>query len=198
MNSMISIESFISPGDFLHRFTLIIGEVNTGKTTLTQKILDALSSKGGARIAVVDLAPHIISSDLKGRTAGIGGTLRATEDNRLNYYHCPVHAPRLQGKDEFEALRLADENARLIEFLFEKALEGKVDALFVNDCSLYLQAGESEKLIRWIGSAGTAIVNGYYGEALGTGILSTRERAGMDDLIEHCDHLIRLTEKYDK
>jgi hypothetical protein len=197
MNAMISIDSPIPPEEFLHRFTLIIGEVNTGKTTLTQKILDAFLQADGGRVAVVDLAPDIGPSDLKGRTAGIGGTLKATGDHRVRYYHCPIHAPRLQGKDELETLRLADENAQLIESLFEQALEEKVDGLFVNDCSLYLQAGEPHKLIRWIGSPETAIVNGYDGEFLGPGILSTRERAGMADLINHCDHLIRLTKKYD-
>lgn len=190
---MISNENSISAANFRHRFTLIIGEVNTGKTTLTQNILDALSQMGGGTVAVVDLAPHIVSYDLKDGTAGIGGTLKPAEDDRLRYYHCPIHAPRLQGKDELEALRLADENAQLIESLFEQALKRKVDALFVNDCSLYLQAGESGKLIRWIGSAETAIVNGYYGKTLGRGILSKREREGMDELIRRCDRVIRLT-----
>lgn len=198
MNPMTSNKSPLSPEKFLHRFTLIIGEVNTGKTTLTQKILDAFFQVGEGRTAVVDLAPDIGPSDLKGRTAGIGGTLKATWHGRVRYYHCPIHAPRLQGKDELEALRLAEENARLIESLFEQALGEEVDALFVNDCSLYLQSGEPEKLIRWIDSAETAIVNGYDGKSLGPGILSTRERAGMADLINHCDRLIRLTKKYDK
>lgn len=195
---MIFLPDSISAGDFFHRFTLIIGEVNTGKTTFTQNILEALSSMEKGRFAVVDLAPHIVPAHQKKGKAGIGGTLKAPEDQRVNYHHCPVHAPRLQGKSESETLRLAEENARLIEVFFDQALEEKVDTLFVNDCSLYLQAGQSENLIRWVDSVETAVVNGYYGESLGTDTLSTRERAGMDDLIKHCDHLIQLKEQFDK
>jgi len=193
---MISSDRSTWPGSFLHRFTLIIGEVNTGKTTLTQEIFEAFRALDGVRVAVVDLAPAIGSSDLKGRTTTIGGTLEVTGGKGIRYYHGSFHAPRLQGNDESEALRLAEENAQLIEPLFQQALAEGLDALFVNDCSLYLQAGEPAKLIRWIGSAETAIVNGYWGESLGGGILSTREREGMAELINRSDHLIRLTEKY--
>jgi hypothetical protein len=198
MNSMVSNEHSIWPGNFLHRFTLIIGEVNTGKTTLTQKILDAFCAMHGGRVAVVDLAPTIEPSHLKGRAPGIGGTLKVPGGKSIRYYHGPIHAPRLQGKDESEALRLADENAQLIESLFEQALEEEIVGLFVNDCSLYLQAGKPENLTRWIGSVETAVVNGYWGDSLGAGILSTREREGMADLINRCEHVIRLTEQYDK
>lgn len=185
-------DSPISLGRFLNRFTLIVGEINTGKTTLTQKVLDAYSRQEGDEWAVVDLAPAIPPSLLKGHFSGVGGTLRVSQPERVRYFHCPIHAPRLQGKSAQEQLGLAVENAHRIDSLFERALAEKADVLFVNDCSLYLQAGEVEKLTGWIRSAETAIVNGYYGRALGTGVLSAREREGMEALIRGCDRVIRL------
>jgi len=186
----------ISPVRFLNRFTLIVGDVNTGKTTLTQQILDVYCrDAGGDETAVVDLAPDIPPAVLKGGYGAISGTLRVPETERVRYFHCPIHAPRLQGKTQQEALDIAAENMQRIESLFEKALNRKIDVLFVNDCSLYLHAGQVEKLINWIRSAKTAIVNGYYGKTLGRGIISTREREGMDELIRHCDRVIRLTGK---
>ncbi len=184
----------LSLARFLNRFTLIIGEVNSGKTTLTQRILETYCLDAGDEVAVVDLAPVIPPSAFKGNR-GIGGTLRVPENPGVRYFHCPLHAPRLQGKSEQDALDLATENMRRIELLFDQALARKTHALFINDCSLYLHAGNVEKLIRWIRSAKTTIVNGYYGKALGPGILSAREREGMEELLRHCDRVIRLSRK---
>ncbi len=185
--------STISISRYLNRFTLIVGEVNTGKTTFTQRILDSYRVHMGDAVVVVDLAPHISPSALKGRQAGIGGGLHVPETSNIRYFHPPLSAPRLQGKSNQETLHLAVENARCIESLFAQALAGKTDALFINDCSLYLHAGEVQRLITWIRSAKTAIVNGYYGKTLGPGPLSAREREGMEDLMNRCDRVIQLS-----
>lgn len=182
----------VSISNFLNRFTLIIGEVNRGKTTLTQKIFDAYHRQEGGRVAVVDLAPTIVASDLKGKTIGIGGRLIVYGSLRVRYFHGRIHAPRLKAKVEREALDLAAENAQCVESIFERALDERIDALFVNDCSLYLHAGNAERLLGWIRSAVMAVVNGYYGESLGSGLISAHEREGMEHLINHCDRVIRL------
>jgi len=187
-------EAMFSIDQFFNRFTLIIGDINTGKTTLTQKLLDACIRQARGDVAVVDLAPTIVETGLKGKNTGIGGRLSVRATDRVRYFHCKIHAPRLKAKDEKEALELAAINTRSIESLFEKALEQRVDAFFVNDCSLYLHAGKAEKLLRWIGSAATAVVNGYYGNSLGPGPISARERKEMEFLINHSDRLIRLAE----
>ena len=89
-------------------------------------------------------------------------------------------------------LALANENANRIESLFEQAVTEQIDALFINDCSLYLHAGKIEKLITWIRTAETAVVNGYYGGVLGSGALSARERENMEHLMDCCDQVIHL------
>jgi hypothetical protein len=176
--------------DILNRFVLIVGEVNRGKTTLTQGILRLYRQVRKDPVTVVDLAPSTVPKEKAGR--GVGGKLLVSGSPGVRYFHGHIHAPRLQGRDEKEAFALAEENRRVMEFLFEKAFEGQVKALFVNDCSLYLHAGEAKKLLSWIRRAETAVVNGYYGESLGPGPITARERAGMEYLMEHCDKLIQI------
>jgi len=183
--------ALLSP--FLHQFTMIVGDVNTGKTHLTQRILDVYCQIGEGGVAVVDLAPDIPPAFLKDDISGIGGRLRLPGNQRARYYHCSLHAPRIEGKNEEEAMALATQNAHRIESLFEQALAQKTDVLFVNDCSLYLQAGKVEKMLLWVRSARTAIVNGYHGKTLGRGILSSREREEMEVMMKHGDRVIRLT-----
>jgi hypothetical protein len=189
---MKSRDAVISIAQYLNRFTLIVGEVNTGKTTLTQRILDRYCRRVAGRAAVVDLAPVIPPLDAGANRSGIGGTLTVSQPDRVRYFHCAVHAPRLSGKSEREMLILADQNAKRIESLFEQAFSEQIDALFINDCSLYLHAGRVEKLITWIESTETVIVNGYYGTALGEGALSARERENMEHLMSRCDQVIHL------
>jgi len=176
--------------DILNRFVLIAGEVNRGKTTLTQGIFRLYREFQKDPVTIVDLAPSMVLKEKSGR--GVGGKLLIPASPGIRYFHGRIHAPRLQGKDEKEALALAEENRRVIESLFEQAFEAKVKALFVNDCSLYLHAGEAKKLLAWIRGAETAVVNGYYGESLGPGPITARERAGMEYLMEHCDKLIQI------
>ncbi|HDZ89695.1 MAG: hypothetical protein JRJ09_10385 [Deltaproteobacteria bacterium] len=187
-------EQAVDPALYLKRFTMIVGEVNTGKTFLTQKILDACCLQGLGRVAVVDLAPDIPAALLRGKTEGIGGTLSAPEMGDTRYFHCPIHAPRLEGGDGREVLDLAARNERGIQLLFEEALKWKPDLLFINDCSLYLHRGRVQRLMGWILSVETSVVNGYYGRTLGGGPLSAREREGMDLLIRGADRVIRLPE----
>ena len=182
----------VSVDKLLGRFTLIIGDINTGKTTLTQKMLDLYCLQEGVRAVVVDLAPTIVASNSKGTTQGIGGMLKVFESPGVRLYHCRIHAPRLNARNEREARKLAAENVRRIESLFESALSEGAEGLFVNDCSLYLHAGSAEKFLGWIRSLPTAVVNGYYGSSLGSGPISDREREGMNHLINRCDRLIRL------
>ncbi len=192
---MFSNDNSLSATALQNRFTLIIGEVNTGKTTITQSILDAFSAMENEKIAVVDLAPHALPSHPSGGSSGVGGRIRTPENKHVRYLHGSLHAPRLEAEDESEAVILAEQNANMIESLFEQALKEEPDALFVNDCSLYLHAGESGKMLTWLRSVKTAVVNGYYGDSLGGGVLSERERAGMDQLIQKCDRVIHLTRR---
>ncbi|MCU0583358.1 MAG: TniB family NTP-binding protein, partial [Syntrophales bacterium] len=59
---------------YLGKKTLIVGDVNTGKTTLSREILDVFCRQGmGERIAVIDLAPEIPDESLRSRgLKGVG------------------------------------------------------------------------------------------------------------------------------
>jgi hypothetical protein len=180
----------ISLEDILNRFVLIVGEVNRGKTTLTRRIFELYLRHHGGPVAVVDLAPSIGPALKTGQ--GIGGKLSISPSPGVRYFHDRIHAPRLESKSGTEAMDLAEENRRVIESLFEKAFQERINALFVNDCSLYLHAGDAKKLLGWIRRSETAVVNGYHGESLGQGPITTREKEGMIYLMEHCDRLIRI------
>ncbi len=184
--------------DYTGLFTLIIGDINSGKTTLTKKILLAFLGAGVEKLTLIDLAPQIDREDIVGRghLTNIGGGIEIPESDAslstIRRFTGVIAPPRLRAKNEEEALLLAEENARRIRGVFLSALENETDALFVNDCSMHLHAGDPADLLAWIRSAPTAIVNGYYGNSLGTGIISIRERQGMDYLIKRCDRLITL------
>ena len=164
--------------DYLSRKTLILGDVNTGKTTLTKKVLEALCRRDfGRRIAIVDMAPEIPDKLAKEKgLIGVGGKLMPPEWRDILYLGGHFEPPRLSSKTEEEAMEKARQNRRIIEGLFRK-LDGRSrDILLVNDVSIYLQAGTTENLTRWLDRAATVIANGYWGKRLGGGTLTERER----------------------
>jgi hypothetical protein len=165
--------------DHLDRKTLILGDVNTGKTTLTRKVLEALLRRPdlNGRIAIVDMAPEIPAELAKEKgLIGVGGKLLPPEGHDILYLGGRLEPPRLSSKTEEEAIEKAWQNQRIIEGLFcELDLQARY-ILLVNDVSIYLQAGTAESLIRWIDRAATVIANGYWGERLGGGALTERER----------------------
>jgi len=184
----------IDAADFLNRFTLIVGDINSGKTTLTDAILDSFYRNIGGVVTVVDLAPEIrtYNSGERDATVAVGGRLKVPVSKTVRYYHDRIHAPRLRARDENEARKLAAENARTIDALFSEAAKKKSDAIFVNDCSLYLHFGRASELLKLIRSSPTSVVNGYFGRFFSDSSISIHERQEMGILIDHCDRLIRL------
>jgi len=174
-------------------FTLIAGDVKAGKTMLTQRLLEAYLDNGQGSVTVVDCTPTIMPSDVRGISpGGVGGRLRVSPSPRVRVFFGPISPPRLRARGPEEAEGLAQENAQIIEGLFRDALAQKRDALFVNDCSLYLHAGKPETLLLWLRSTHTSVVNGYYGCFFPDSPLTRREREGMAFLMERCDRLIAL------
>lgn len=186
--------SVIKIEDFFARFTLIVGDINRGKTALTKRILETYYMERNGPISVVDLAPTLSQQDLIGKVGkkGVGGKLDVSSFPCVRYFHDQIHAPRLTAADDAEAEALARSNAQTIETLFKGVLKEKIDALFINDCSLYLHAGDPRQLLKWIRSTNTTVVNGYEGHSFVASPLSSREREGMAFLKEQCDQLIRL------
>jgi len=170
--------------DYLYRKTLILGDINTGKTTLTRKVLEAFCQRGyGERIAIVDMAPEIKTNSTHGQElVGVGGKLTPPEGQGVLYLGGSFEPPRLSSKTEEEALRKAQLNQLKIEQLLHRLDYPNREILFINDASMYLQAGCADDLITHLDPVVTAVVNGYWGERLGGGKLSERERIEMTRL----------------
>jgi len=170
--------------DYLSRKTLILGDVNTGKTTLTGKVLETLCRRDlGGRIAIMDMAPDIPEELAKEKgLIGVGGKLMPPEGRDILYLGGHFAPPRLSSKTEEEAMEKAWQNRRLSEGLFRKLDLQSRDILLVNDVSIYLQAGTTENLARWLDRAATVIANGYWGKRLGGGTLTERERTETEKL----------------
>jgi len=177
--------------DCLGRKLLILGEVNTGKTTLCQRWLADLCRNGlGQRTTVIDMAPHIPEALARRRgIAGAGGNLLAPPASGVLDLRVHLEPPRLSSQSEAEALAKARGNAELIETLFARLVPEERDILFINDVTLYLQAALATQLIERAAFTrmNTLVVNGYRGERLGSGELSEREKAETEILRQWFD-----------
>ena len=82
--------------NYLNRRTLIVGDVNSGKTGRTQKILEHFLKAGyGENIAILDLAPDSVD--------GVGGKMEPPLDEPVVYLTTSISAPRLTGKNKNHA-----------------------------------------------------------------------------------------------
>jgi hypothetical protein len=165
--------------DLQNKRTLIIGEVHTGKTQLTQSLLQEAESLTND-IAVIDMAPE--------PTKGVGGKLQPTSSETA-YYTTDIVTPRLSGKTRREIIQLAETNKRRIETLFQTYVPRGI--LFINDVSIYLQRGGVKTIVHVISSSHTVIMNGYLGTSLGEDPFSQKEREFMLTLQGLCDIVIR-------
>lgn len=179
------------PADCLGQHWLIMGDINTGKTSRCRHYLQQLCAQGlGGRITVLDLAPHIPPEMAQARgLPGAGGYLRPPADSGVLDLRTHLHAPRLSSSTEAEAQAKAESNACAIDALLQQlppADSGR-DILFVNDVTLYLQAGSADHLLAHIAQPHirTLIVNGYWGQRLGDSVLSRREREQTQQLRAH-------------
>jgi hypothetical protein len=174
----------ISHEEVIGRKTLILGDINTGKTTLTRNIMAGLCDRGlGEQIAVVDLAPEIPGEIAAQRgLPGAGGKLLPPEGCNVLYLTGHFIAPRLTSKTEEEACEKARRNRRIIAGLLRRLKRSPREILVVNDISMALQAGTTGSLIRALTPGATIVANGYWGERLGGGKLTAREKARMQEL----------------
>ena len=189
-------------GECLGKRILVIGDVNTGKTTLCQRWLSELCRQGlGTRIALIDMAPTVSRElALKRGIIGAGGQLRAPAESGVLDLRAHLEPPRLSSSTESEALEKAERNAQLIEALISR-LEPVRDILFINDVTLFLQARSAASLIEAVGfdRRTTLVVNGYRGERLGGGALTRHETAEMGELekaFANPGKVVTLTHRY--
>lgn len=191
----------VDPGDCLGGRLLIVGDVNTGKTTLARRILHDFCARGlGGRIAILDLAPTIPPEIAQARgVRGVGGTLDADAGSGAVGARPVLQAPRLTSASESEALVKAQGNLRAIVQAWEQ-LPSR-DILFVNDISMFVQAGRAGELLARLEAVRTVVANGYLGERLGGGELTRHERAQMEELRDwfaRAGRVITLTTRYDR
>lgn len=171
--------------DYLGRRTLIIGDVNSGKTRLTLAILQVFCDSGHAGdITVLDLAPDILHA--------IGGKLALPPIKDLLVLTCPIIPPRLTAENQTQVHTLARQNAAAIDPLIDQALAARRAILFINDASLYLQAGRPDRLSALTEAHATVVINAYFGQKFLPTAFSQKEKQRVQNLCEHCDRVIRL------
>ena len=172
--------------EYIDRRTLIVGDANSGKTGRTQKILQGFLRAGyGKNIAILDLAPDSVG--------GVGGKMEPPLDEPVVYLTTSISAPRLTGRNENHIRQLAENNSTAIEKLFVKLFQKKKGILFVNDATLYLQAGHFQRFVEILGTASTQIINAYYGSTFNDSELTRREKNRTEDLMKICDNIISMT-----
>jgi len=147
----------------LGRKVLITGDVCSGKTTFTARLLrEATEIVEPTTITVIEMAPR--RREFKGTIVGgrlTDFTLNKLAEVRLLLPRIELHAPRIEGADPNHVLRLAKSNAELIQELLEKYLQTTTPVLFINDVSMYLHSGDVTKLLKVISSTKTVVANSY-------------------------------------
>ena len=174
----------LSLEEYWGKKTLILGDVNTGKTRMTLELVALIIDQKRDRVAVLDLAPE--------KTGGIGGKMEGPFHSLIFYYTTTIIPPRLTGRDSDEVEAYGLRNAKAIEELFSIYLKNPKKILVINDISLYLQKGNLGRLLEVLSPSHTAIINGYYGKTLGDNSFSEREKKQMDRLAKVCDRVIHL------
>lgn len=168
---------------FLKKMTLLSGEVNSGKTGKTLEILYMFLQDGqGTDIIVLDLAPE--------RVGNVGGKMKLPPYFNGIYLTDSISAPRLSGKNERQIQDLAKKNAAIIESLFRKALTHPQKILFINDATLYLQAGNFTIFSTFLEKFSTVIINAYYGKSFLDSPLSRQEKKWTKALMKMVDRSI--------
>ncbi|MCE4610733.1 MAG: hypothetical protein F7B17_02035 [Desulfurococcales archaeon] len=134
---------------------LVVGETGRGKTRLTSIIAKLLAGVAGpASIAILDFAPA---------TAGVGTPMQPPPGSR---YVRPrgLRAPRLEsGGDCRSAWRLALHNSRLTSKALLSYIYSPLPALFINDATIHLHAGNPKLMVEALMEAKVAVVNAYRG-----------------------------------
>jgi len=170
--------------ELIGKRVIITGEVGVGKTRLLASLIDEAASEPDLRVVILDLAPeaHIGSETIGASVKTYARKLHHVKYLRPNI----VYAPRLQGRSREEVLDLAAKNASSIEPILITLASDPPDTLFIDDLTIYLQAGKIEPLIKLISITRTFIATAYKGKRLldykGSG-LSRVEKCRLESLL---------------
>ena len=177
--------------EYLRRKTLLIGDVGSGKTIFLVEFLKFLIENSYSDdVTIIDIAPS--------RIHGVGGSIREYTEHVLMVRYLRlerVWAPRLMGKTKEEVLKYAEENRSSIEPLIDTYLSNPTRILLVNDLTIYLHAGDVNRIMDLINMAETFMATAYEGEKLkddkNSGI-TERERKLLNILKEKVDIIKRF------
>jgi len=153
--------------EVLGRRLLILGDVGSGKTALTARMIsEAVSLKTVTEVTVIDMAPQ----RRKFKNVLIGGRIVDFLDVKMSIRLLApkqkLHAPRIEGRNATETIDLARANAKSIDELLESFLANPTPILFINDASIYLQAGDTRRLLKTVRTVETFVANAYQGTTL--------------------------------
>lgn len=182
----------ISYASIKSRKTLIRGEVGKGKTSLLSHLLvEAIEAEKTNSITLIDMAPGERYSG--GRK--VGGKL-AIPASLVVRCIAPerIVAPRLEGTTAEEVVRLAMQNASILEPCLAQYIASPTPVLFVNDLTIYLHCGRIELIREAITLAKTFVGTAYWGDFFddkGSGI-NARERLLLGKLIGLFDVVVDL------
>ncbi len=173
--------------DYLDHRTLILGDINSGKTRETRRILSRwVADNPTPLMTILDLAPEPLR--------GIGGRLTLPPRFMGRYLITEIIPPRLTGQNAAEISELAAANARVIEPLLDAFLNQPHPMLVVNDVTLFLQAGDYARLAAVMHSATTVLINAYFGASFADHPITRRERHLTERLMGDCDRVIWMPE----
>jgi len=172
----------------LGKRTLIVGDVGSGKTRYTAKILKSLLLSR-EEVTVIDMGPEK-------RGVGLSLTRYVDIPSWVRYLRPKsLRAPRLEGRDANEVLRLAKYNSEVIRPFLLRYLEEPTPILVINDLSIYLQAGPIEDILDCIRASSTFLGNAYYGSSLAEdkgSEISDRERVLVEEFMREMDYVVFL------
>ena len=170
---------------YFDKRTLILGDVNSGKTEKTRRILQAFVRAGYAeQVTVLDLSPDPVGH--------IGGKIIVPPGQPLLHFAPTIFAPRLSGKNPDDVRHLAFQNARAIEKLFPEMKRRKRKILFINDATLYFHAGDLSRFMALLDMADTQVINAYWGDTFPDSALTQREKRLTLELKKTCDEIVYL------
>ncbi|MFX1275206.1 MAG: hypothetical protein ACFFBP_15030 [Promethearchaeota archaeon] len=180
------------------RYTLIYGEVNTGKTFYTAKFVEFLIESGfnPKDISILDFAPRY--EELK--KLKIGGKLKDFYKNILlcNIINLKgeIIPPRLTARNKNELQKFARQNYIKTLEAIEKFNKNHTNVLIINDISIYLQFGNKKYLLNTIKKSQTFFGNSYFGKSIKSNYFSFffnyKESRKVKYLIKKLDRTIKL------
>lgn len=179
--------------DLYGKRVIITGEVGSGKTRLLAKLIDEAASESMLDVVVVDLAPEFHRGS---NVVGVSVRAYCKSLSKVRYLKPRrIFAPRLEGRSVVEVLDLASRNASAIEPLLLSLISSPPEVLFIDDLTIYLQAGRIDLISQLILNVSTFIATAYLGEALlddkGSG-LSYKERSTLKSLLN--DPMLNILE----